>query len=231
MTQTIILKDCLALAGVTKTFATQSGAANVLNEITYQFEPGVSYAITGASGSGKSTLLHLLAGFEAPDDGDVLWAGAVHDKLSERQRDRFVAKKLGFVFQFHYLIKELTVVHNIMLAGQIQGIDERASMAQAEQLLCELSLSALAERYPHQLSGGQQQRVALARALMGDPQFVLADEPTGNLDEKHGAQVIDVLCRLQKERGCGLIIATHDAAVCKKMDVVLTIHNGTLEIA
>lgn len=201
----------------------------VLNEVSYQFQAGRSYAIVGASGSGKSTLLHLLAGFEPPTSGQVLWDDHDVTGLSGHDRDAFVARHFGFVFQFHYLLKELTIFQNIEVAGLIQGMPDAMRTESVKQLLAKVGLENLEHRYPHQLSGGQQQRVAVARALMGTPQFLLADEPTGNLDEENEQQVVDLCLSYQKDHNMGMIIATHNPAVYEQMDVVLELHNGTLQ--
>ena len=225
MLQTSVLQHSLGFADVTKVFGFQNRVITVLSGVTYLFEMGTSYAIVGASGSGKSTLLHILAGFDCPDSGSVTWSGDDCARMSAEQRDAFVAQNLGFVFQFHYLLKELNVYDNVRIAALVQGCE-----AQIDELLKKVGMYEARDQFPHQLSGGQQQRTAVARALVGEPQFVLADEPTGNLDEQNSQQVIDLLLAQKEERGMGLIVATHDSAVYERMDVILEVHEGVLTV-
>jgi ABC-type lipoprotein export system ATPase subunit len=229
MLQTRFSAESLALSNVIKGFSSGDKPVTVLNEVSYEFVAGTSYAIVGASGSGKSTLLHVLAGFEPPTSGDVLWNGTGLDTFSEPDRDAFVAQHFGFIFQFHYLLKELTIYQNIEIAGMIQKMPAKASAEQVKQLLAKVGLEELEHRYPHQLSGGQQQRVAVARALMGNPQFLMADEPTGNLDEENERQIIELCLSYQKSHNMGMIIATHNPAVYERMDIILELHNGILQ--
>lgn len=223
MLQTSVLQHSLGFADVTKVFGFQNKVITVLSSVTYLFETGTSYAIVGASGSGKSTLLHILAGFDRPDTGSVTWSGNDCVKMSAEQRDVFVAQHLGFVFQFHYLLKELNVYDNVRIASLVQGRE-----VDIDDLLRKVGMYEARHQFPHQLSGGQQQRTAVARALVGKPQFVLADEPTGNLDEHNSMQVVDLLLAQKNERGMGLVIATHDPAVYERMDVILEVHDGAL---
>lgn len=228
MTQTRFSQDSLSLCDLTKGFVSGGKTHTVLDGVNYAFKRGVSYGIVGASGSGKSTLLHVLAGFEPPEAGHVVWQGRLCGGMTSAQRDQFVAHHLGFIFQFHYLLKELTVKRNIAIAGMIQKMSSEAIDEQVVALLNKIDLTEKAASYPHQLSGGQQQRVAVARALMGTPRFLLADEPTGNLDAVNGTQVIDICLAQCKQNNMGFIVATHDPAVYKRMDVVLEVRDGGL---
>lgn len=217
--RTIISKYDLSLQHVTKGFAIEGDHRIIFSNFSYRFFPGVSYAIVGPSGSGKSTLLHLLAGFEAVDSGEVLWGGRSVAELSSYERDTFIGQHIGFVFQAHYLIAELSVYDNVRVAGLLAGVD--CSDTSIALLLGRLGLSEHAYHLPHQLSGGQQHRVALARALIKKPTFLLADEPTGSLDAKTGGEIIDVCLEYQRKHGMGFIVATHDKQVYERMDVVV----------
>ena len=216
---TTISKYDLSLQHVTKGFVIGGQERLVFSGLNYRFSPGVSYAVVGASGSGKSTLLHILAGFESVDAGDVVWGEKSVRSLMRTEKDVWASKHIGFAFQYHYLIAELTVLSNITLsatlAGSVGAADEIAAMVRF------VGLQGCEQQYPHQLSGGQQQRAALARALIRRPMFLIADEPTGNLDADTARIVIDLCLRYQKEYGMGLVIATHDPAVYSRMDYIL----------
>lgn len=220
--------NTLSLQKLTKIFSSQTGHTIVLEGISYTFERGVSYAIVGASGCGKSTLLHLLAGFESPSDGQIAWGERDLATLTRAEREEHLRTDLGFVFQFHYLLNELTVYENVMLGCMIRNEDEAKARVKVLAMLKMVDLLNKEHAYPHQLSGGQQQRVAVARALVGSPAFLIADEPTGNLDALHGAQIIDFLNEQKQTSNMGMIIATHDPAVYERMDVVLEVHDGAL---
>jgi ABC-type lipoprotein export system ATPase subunit len=216
---TTISKYGLSLQHVTKGFVIGGQERAVFSGLNYRFLPGVSYAVVGASGSGKSTLLHILAGFESVDAGDVMWGEKLVRAMTRPERDAWASKHIGFAFQFHYLIAELTVYQNIALSAALAGISENAEQVRA--MIEFVGMQGFEQQYPHQLSGGQQQRAALARALIRKPLFLIADEPTGNLDTQTARMIIDVCIRYQKEYGMGLIIATHDQAVYSRMDTVV----------
>jgi ABC-type lipoprotein export system ATPase subunit len=218
----------LLASHVSKSYIQGTDTIVVLHDISASFEQGKSYAITGISGSGKSTLIHLLAGLDIPSAGQIFFDGANIAQFSEDQKSRFLNKSIGLVFQYPYLIKELSVLENVMIKGLIGGIASDECARQAKELLANVGLSEKITAYPGQLSGGQQQRVALARALMNNPDFLLADEPTGNLDMQTGNAIIDLIVRLQKEREMGIIISSHDAYVTERMQMVYELQNGTL---
>jgi ABC-type lipoprotein export system ATPase subunit len=216
---TTISKYDLSLQHVTKGFVIGGQERIVFSGLNYRFLPGISYAVVGASGSGKSTLLHILAGFESVDAGEVLWGGVNVQSLSSGERDAWMAKHIGFAFQYHYLIAELTVQENVWLSAALAGNEYADS--EIFELLAFVGLEECLHQYPHELSGGQQQRAALARALIRKPLFLIADEPTGNLDAQSARSIIDICMQYQKMYGMGLIIATHDQAVYSRMDMVL----------
>jgi lipoprotein-releasing system ATP-binding protein len=200
----------------------------VLKGVTATFTQGKSYAITGISGSGKSTLIHLLAGLDLPDSGKILFNNQDINTLSEARKSLFLNKSIGLVFQSPYLIKELTVLENVMTKGLIAGLSHRECAQEATLLLKQVELSSHIHAYPGQLSGGQQQRVALARALMNKPVFLLADEPTGNLDINTGKTIITLINNAQAAWGMGIIISSHDAYVVQEMETILELKNGQL---
>lgn len=197
---------------------------DVLQNISVQFEKGISYALTGQSGSGKSTLMHLLAGFDTPTSGKVMIGTVFLSDLVPYIR----AQKIGFVVQAPTLITELTVLENIILPARVLGIHEAECKKRAKKYLEAIDLLWTQSWSIGQLSGGQKQRVALVRALITEPDFLLADEPTGNLDDKNSEQLIDILLLCQRKWKMGLIISSHCQKVAKKMEVVFTLKDGIL---
>ncbi len=221
----------LRIQGIKKTFSSMHGDFQVLRGVDYSFESGATYAISGASGTGKSTLLHILAGLVRPSEGTVFINEQNIALFDEAQREKFLNKRIGLLFQMPYLIKELTVLENVMTKGLIAGQQIDACKQEALSLLNQMGLIDKIEEKPPVLSGGQQQRVALARALFGKPSFLLADEPTGNLDPKTGKTIVDLLVKSQKEWGMGIIVSTHDAYVAQRMEHQFELVGGTLKKA
>ena len=218
----------LVSRGLSKSFATGEKILHVLKLVDIEFEAGKSYAITGASGSGKSTFLHLLAGLDVPSEGEVFFGEKNIFNFKQREKDLFLNRSLGFVFQFHYLIKELSVLQNIIIPGLIKGDSESFCKERALELLDSIGLIDKAEEYPSNLSGGEQQRIAILRAIFNKPKFLLADEPTGNLDAEMAQTIVNMLLSFKKEWGMGLILCSHDSQVYGKMDVVLNLHAGNI---
>lgn len=216
----------LRMQDIKKDFWQGDKVLHVLRGVSYQFEQGKTYALVGASGSGKSTLLHILGGLDIPDQGNIFFEGQDIFKLADK--DQFHNQHLGFVFQFHYLIKELTVLENIMLMGMIKGSSQQECQSRAHELLEAVDLIDKITSYPEQLSGGQQQRVAVARALFNKPAFLLADEPTGNLDAQSAQRLVELLLDAVRSWGMGLVLCSHDQAVYEKMETVLFMHDGVL---
>jgi len=212
-----------------KTFPSGDRTIEVLNRVDLHLDRGESVSIRGESGSGKTTLLSVLAGLEQPDSGNLLWSGedafAMSSDAMARKRGEFI----GLVFQAFYLIPELNAFENVLISRRMVGTLNRVFRERARMLLDRVGLTERLNHLPSQLSGGERQRVALARALMNAPEVVLADEPTGNLDEATGNNVIDALLRLCLEDGVSLVLVTHNQEHAARTDRQLLLHGGRLE--
>ncbi len=200
----------------------------VLNEADYVFENKKTYAIIGKSGSGKSTLLNLISGIDIVDNGKILVNNFNITYRNDSEKSRFRLKNIGFVFQFFYLQPHLNVIENVKLPTYITKEDDKEAEQRAKELLFSVGLENKIKSYPKELSGGEMQRVAIARALISNPTIILADEPTGNLDEANSAAVIDLLKKVCVEKGCMLLLATHDRNVMNRMDESVSIKDGKL---
>lgn len=215
----------LALHEVTKSYATSEGPLAVLRGVSFSVAAGESVALTGESGSGKSTLLHLAGGLDRPDGGAIRFEGEDIAGLGEAELAGFRRRNVGLVFQQFNLIPSLDVAANLAFQARLAGVhDARWCSVLAERL----GLSKLLTRYPEQLSGGQQQRVAIGRALAGKPKLILADEPTGNLDEATGDVVLDLMLSLQAETGAGLLLVTHSLRLAERLQWRLHLAGGRL---
>jgi lipoprotein-releasing system ATP-binding protein len=200
----------------------------VLNNIDSMFMQEKSYAIAGISGSGKSTFIHLLAGLDTPTTGTVLFNNIVLQTLPAFDKAQFLNKSIGLVFQSPHLIRELSVIENIILPGLISGHTKIDCEKRAVELLQKIELSQKKDSKIGELSGGQQQRVAIARALFNEPAFLIADEPTGNLDLATGKTIVNLLLSCHQEWGMGLIISSHDDYVAEKMNEIYNLSEGKL---
>ncbi len=221
-------QNLIRFENVTKQFQEGERQRVVLNDLTASIDAGEFVAMVGRSGSGKSTLLNLLAGLDQPTAGEI-WIGETRiSALDDRRRTLFRRNHIGFVFQFFNLIPTLSVRENVLLTAELSGWNARDANAQAQRLLDTVGLLDRANVFPDKLSGGEQQRVAIARALCADPPIILADEPTGNLDADTGAQVLDLLTRLARERGKTLILVTHSPDVAALADRTLKLDHGRL---
>lgn len=218
----------LQATGLAKTYKDGDLETNVFSDIDFELKAGEKVAIVGASGSGKSTLLHLLAGLDAPSNGQVLLKGEAFSAQSDVRRGKLRNKHMGFVYQFHHLFAELTALENVMMPLQIRRTPIKEAEQKAKQLLEKVGLAHRALHKPSELSGGERQRVAIARALITEPSCILADEPTGNLDYLSAEQVFNLLVDLNTELNTALLIVTHDRNLAAKMDRQVTLLDGHL---
>lgn len=216
------------LENLSKTFQEGEMQRSVLSQVSLTFEPGEFIVLLGNSGSGKSTLLNLISGIDQPSEGSIQINGVSLTELDERSRTLLRRDQIGFIFQFFNLIPTLTVLENVTLPQELAGRSTKVAQESALQLLDQVGLRDRVNTYPDKLSGGQQQRVAIARALAHDPQLVLADEPTGNLDEETGERVLQLLLDLVRETRKTLIMATHNPDIAKFADRVLRVQEGHL---
>ena len=214
----------LNVQDVTKTYSSGDRKLTVLQDITFSVAPGETFSIVGPSGSGKTTLLGLCAGLDQTDSGSIDLCGTNLQQLSEDERAGLRNRKIGFVFQNFQLLPTLTAIENVAVPLELLGNKE--AMKKAEGLLKKVGLQDRFHHYPSQLSGGEQQRVALARAFMNDPELLFADEPTGNLDEETGKNVIELLFDLNNELGTTLVIVTHDLELAKMTQRILRLKGG-----
>ena len=218
----------IRLEGLSKGFEEGGHNRTVLRGAEAEFDRGEFVAILGKSGSGKSTLLNLISGIDLVERGDIWVNGQRLTALNERQRTLFRRLNIGFVFQFFNLIPTLTVWENVILPLELADLDHGEAHRRVEKLLDAVGLLDRRDTFPDRLSGGEQQRVAIARALVHDPLLVLADEPTGNLDEDTGRQVMALLDRLTRQNGKNLILVTHSQEAAAYADRILTLRDGKL---
>ncbi|MBL8532729.1 MAG: ATP-binding cassette domain-containing protein [Betaproteobacteria bacterium] len=211
---------------LTKQVATGSTQLTILDDVTFDIARGESVAVVGASGSGKTTLLGLLAGLDLPSSGAVTLAGRALNDLDEDGRAALRGETIGFVFQSFQLLPSLTALENVMLPLELAGVSD--ARAAASGLLSRVGLADRMTHYPRQLSGGEQQRVAIARAFGGPPQVLFADEPTGNLDAATGAEIVQLMFELNRERGTTLVLVTHDEGLSRRCERRLRLAGGRL---
>lgn len=221
----------LQTSGLGRDFSDATRTLTVLDDINFTIAAGEKIAIVGASGSGKTTLLQLLGGLDTPTRGDVLIRGQSIFGLDEAARGRLRNESLGFVYQFHHLLAEFSARENVAMPLLIRRLARTDAYARADALLGKVGLAERLEHKPGELSGGERQRAAVARALVGEPQIVLADEPTGNLDRTTGERVFDLMLELNTERRTSLVVVTHDERLAARMDRVLTLDQGRLRVA
>jgi len=222
------MSEVLRLAGIRRSFHQGGRVIEVLRGVDLSIAAGEVVALVGPSGSGKSTLLHTAGLLEAPDEGQVSISGEEASTLGDGARTRIRREKLGFVYQFHHLLPEFTAVENVVLPQLVAGQGRKAALARARELLARLGLAERLEHFPSALSGGEQQRVAIARALANHPVLLLADEPTGNLDEATADQVFEAFRETARAEGVAALIATHNPDLANRMDRCIQLHDGHL---
>jgi len=223
------MEPFIGLENVTKSYLEADRRREILRDASANFDPGEFVAILGRSGSGKSTLLNLISGIDRVDNGVIWLNGHNLTALDERQRTLFRRHNIGFIFQFFNLIATLTVMENVTLPLELGGTPSRTARERAAPLLEAVELMDRADTFPDRLSGGEQQRVSIARALIHDPLLVLADEPTGNLDEQTGKQVLTLLDRLTRQAGKNMILVTHSREAASYADRILYLRDGKLD--
>jgi lipoprotein-releasing system ATP-binding protein len=220
----------LSLRDVSKSFQSGDSTLVVLDGISLELDRGETAVVSGSSGSGKSTLLNLIGGLDRPTSGSIRACGYDVERLSENEITSYRAESLGFVFQFHYLLKDFTALENVMLPAFMLGTEKKVALERARGLLAEVGLEERLGHYPSELSGGERQRAALARALINNPPLLLADEPTGNLDEANSARVEEVLLELVRAHETTLILVTHDQSLARKGDRRFHLERGVLSL-
>ncbi|WP_420339546.1 ABC transporter ATP-binding protein [Roseibium sp.] len=217
----------IALKNVHLTLGEGAGQVHILKGIDLEIGKSTSVGLVGPSGSGKSTLLMVMAGLERADEGSVVVAGSELGGLSEDQLALFRGRNVGIIFQSFHLVPNMTALENVAVPLELAGDADAFKKAQAE--LEAVGLGKRLHHYPAQMSGGEQQRVAVARALVVEPEILIADEPTGNLDESTGAQIVDLMFSAQRDRKTTLVLVTHDPALAEKCDRVIRVRSGEIE--
>ena len=225
MTKSIVI-EC---KNISKQFADGELKTNVLSDVNLSVQKGDRIAIIGSSGSGKSTLLHLLGGLDKPTSGSIKVHGQDINRLSVKTLSQLRNQSLGFVYQFHHLLPEFSAIENVAIPLIIGGTKPKKAEQQAKDLLIKVGLSHRLVHKPSELSGGERQRAALARALITQPDCLLADEPTGNLDHRTAHGIFDLILELNESLGTALVIVTHDIELASKMGKMLTLKDGRLD--
>jgi lipoprotein-releasing system ATP-binding protein len=218
----------IRVEGLEKTYRTARGPLTLFRDLYLQVQPGELVAIVGQSGAGKSTLLHILGALDAPSNGTVYCASINVAQLNPRQAAAFRNREIGYVWQFHYLLPEFTAEENVAMPLLARGINRREALALAANWLTEVGLADRRDHRPGELSGGEQQRVALARALVNGPRLLLADEPTGDLDESTAGQVFEMIERLHRSHGLTSILVTHNMELAARCSRILRLEGGRL---
>jgi lipoprotein-releasing system ATP-binding protein len=213
---------------VVKTYQSGAETLHILKGIDFRAERGSSVAVSGQSGSGKSTLLNIIGGLDRADSGSIVVAGTEISGLSESGLSAYRRERVGFIFQFHYLLKDFTALENVMLPAYMAGMKKNDAIEKARLLLSDVKLDDRLHHFPSQLSGGERQRVAVARAMVNNPDLILADEPTGNLDPLNSAVVAELLYAEAEKWGKTLIVVTHDEKVAGRAMVQYVLESGVL---
>jgi len=224
------MSNIVELKNIYKSFTQGEHYLGILKGINLSIASGEVVALVGSSGAGKSTLLHIMGLLERADQGDVIMSGIPTKDLNDIKRTKIRRLEIGFVYQFHNLLPEFTALDNVVMPQLIAGVSNKEAKERASDLLNKMGLSERVEHRPAELSGGEQQRVAIARGLANRPRLILADEPTGNLDEKTGNEVMDILLTLSREEGISALIATHNNELADRMDRTVTLKEGIIQL-
>ena len=220
----------IIVENLSKIYNTESEQLEILKNLSLTVDRGTKAVITGESGSGKSTLLNIIGALDSASGGSVQVGDFVVSSQNEDKLTYYRSKTIGLIFQFHYLLKDFTAVENVAMSALIAGVPQRKALDHAKALLCDVGLEQRAHHFPSQLSGGERQRVAVARALINDPELILADEPTGNLDPANAQAVGSLLFSLVDRYKKTLLLVTHDMKLAQGGDVIYTIKNGNLAV-
>lgn len=223
----------LSAKNIYKRYASKSEARDdltVLTGVSISIPTSTIIAIHGPSGCGKSTLLHILGGLDRPTSGNVFWGDKEINTMNDNELARFRNQNLGFVFQFHHLLPEFTALENVFIPALVAGREKADAESRARELLSRFGLGNRADHKPSELSGGEQQRVAVARALMNNPQIILADEPTGNLDDRNTQVMLDLLFSLRDEEQVSIVLVTHDQEIVRRANIIYELGHGELRL-
>ena len=223
------MSDIIECRSLGFSYGDGNSKTSVLKNLDIRVKPNEKIAIIGQSGCGKSTLLNLLAGLDMPSEGEVLIDNVNISSLKERQRTELRAKHLGFVFQFHHLLNDFSAIYNTALPLIINHLNKNEALTKAENILKKVGLENRINHKPSELSGGERQRVAIARAMITKPSCLLADEPTGNLDEQNAREVLDLIIELNSNQNTALLIVTHDLSIANRMSRQLDLTDGCLK--
>lgn len=224
-----LMENVLSAKNLKKSFTTPAGTIDVLSDVNLTVAAGESVSVRGESGAGKTTLLQILGGLDTPDSGELFWNGERITKRGNAFLAKARTKLIGYVFQFFHLVPELTALENVLLAARIAGTPMRQARTQATELLTRVGLAERMTHLPSKLSGGECQRVAIARALINRPPLILADEPTGNLDERTGEAIMQLIIDVCREQNTALLLVTHNLDFATRTDRRLVLRHGILE--
>ncbi|MCC3860877.1 ABC transporter ATP-binding protein [Emcibacteraceae bacterium Y4] len=222
------MSNIIEITDIYKSFTQGEHTLEILKGVNLTIASGEVVALVGTSGAGKSTLLHIAGLLERTDRGDVLMSGIPTKDLNDVKRTKIRRHEIGFIYQFHNLLPEFNALENVIMPQLIAGVSKREAAERAEELLTKMGLKERLDHRPSELSGGEQQRVAIARGLANRPRLILADEPTGNLDEVTGNEVMDILLQLSRDEGISALIATHNNDLANRMDRTVSLKEGVV---
>lgn len=223
-------KSLISTLNLCKSYQEGNVVTEVLKSINFDIYPNTMNSIIGSSGSGKSTLLHLLGGLDTASAGDILFKSQSINQLSELEKAHLRNQEIGFIYQFHHLLVDFTALENIAMPLMIAGMNRKQALEQAFVMLESVNLSHRANHRPSELSGGERQRIAIGRALINNPSIVMADEPTGNLDQQTAETIFELLIELNQKHGTAFLVVTHDLMLAQKMQQQFIMNSGTLSL-